>query len=153
MHEDISIQTPGSASPAPAAQTAGDIATSLAHDRTDMATQRNYMAAERTLMAWIRTALSLIGFGFTIGKLGQALGTIEMRRLIGGTRTVNIQNLAYFLVLLGTVALLAAAVQHWYQVRELAAMGLRRRFSIAFVVSLLLTALGGYALTSLVTAM
>ena len=117
---------------------------------TDLAMERNYLAAERNLMAWIRTSLSMISFGFTIGKLGQVLKEVEVKGLLGRTRMVSIDSLAFFLVILGTVALLAAAVQHWYRVRELRAMGLERQFSIAFIVALLLAAVGGLALTSLV---
>jgi hypothetical protein len=41
-------------------------------------------------------------------------------------------------------------VQHWLEVRNLSAMGFRYRFSIAFVVALLLSVLGGFALSSLI---
>jgi putative membrane protein len=127
-----------------------DAGTQLAHQRTDMAMDRNYLAGERTLMAWIRTSLSMISFGFTIGKLGKVLENIQLKGPLGNIRTVSIEGLAYFLVILGTAALLAAAIQHWRRVRELRAMGLAYRFSIAFIVALLLAALGGFALSSLV---
>ena len=47
--------------------------TDLAVDRTDLAVVRTLMGAERTLMAWVRTGLSMIGFGFTIDKVLQAM--------------------------------------------------------------------------------
>jgi len=131
MNESISKQFPG------------DVGTHLAMDRT-------YMAGERTLMAWIRTSLSMISFGFTIGKLGQVMEDIQFKGPLGHIRVVSLESLAYFLVILGTVALLGAAIQHWRRVRKLRAMGLKYQFSITFVVALLLTALGGFALTSLV---
>jgi len=127
-----------------------DVSTHLAEQRTDLALERNYMAAERTLMAWIRTALSMISFGFTIGKLGQVLQDVEVRGFLGRFHDVSVESIAYFLVVLGTLALLGATVQHWLEVREFRAMGLRRRISIAFVVSVLLTVVGGFALSSLV---
>jgi len=130
-----------------------DVGTQLAHERTDLAMDRTYLATERTLMGWIRTSLSMISFGFTIGKLGQVLHDIEFKGLLGNTHTMGVKNLAYFLVLLGTAALLAAALQHWRRVRELHAMGLDHQFSITFIVALLLTAVGGFALTSLVMAL
>ena len=40
---------------------------------TLLAMQQNFMAAERTLMASIRTSVSMVGFGFRLGKLFQAL--------------------------------------------------------------------------------
>ena len=101
-------------------------------------------------MAWIRTALSMISFGFTIGKLGQVLQDVEVRGFLGRFHDVSVESIAYFLVVLGTLALLGATVQHWLEVREFRAMGLCRRISIAFVVSVLLTVVGGFALSSLV---
>jgi putative membrane protein len=130
-----------------------DVGTQLAHQRTDMAMDRNYLAGERTLMAWIRTSLSMISFGFTIGKLGKVLQDIEYKGLLGNTRLVSTQTLAYSLVVLGTVALLAAALQHWRRVRDLRAMGLGHQFSITFIVALFLAAVGGFALSSLVMAL
>ena len=127
-----------------------DASTRLAHQRTDLALVRNYMAAERTLMAWIRTSLSMISFGFTLGKLGQVLKDVEVRGFLGRVRDLSVESIAYFLVILGTLALLGAVVQHWLEVRECRAMGLRRRFSIAFVVALLLSVFGGFALSALV---
>jgi putative membrane protein len=114
---------------------------------------RNYLAGERTLMAWIRTSLSMISFGFTIGKLGKVIQNIEYRGLLGNTRTVSTQTLAYSLVLLGTVALVAAALQHRRRVRDLHAMGLDHQFSITFIVALVLAAIGGIALSSLLMAL
>ncbi len=114
---------------------------------------RTYLADERTLMAWIRTSLSMIGFGFTIGKLGQVIHDIEFKGLLGNTRTVGVKGLAYFLVVLGTVALLEAAVQHWRRLHVLRTMGQSCRFSITFIVAPVLAAIGGFALSSLVLAL
>jgi putative membrane protein len=130
-----------------------DVGTQLAHERTDLAIERNYLADERTLMAWIRTSLSMISFGFTIGKLGQVLHDVEFKGLLGNTRTVGVKDLAYFLVILGTASLLVAAIQHWRRVRELHNMGFGRVFSVTFIVALVLVAVGGFALTSLVLAL
>jgi len=130
-----------------------DVGTQLAHQRTDIAIDRTYLADERTLMAWIRTSLSMISFGFTIGKLGQVLEQVEFKGILGNIRTVSIKDLAYFLVVLGTVALLGATLQHWRRVRELRVMGMGRKLSITFFVALLLVALGGFVLTSLVLSL
>jgi putative membrane protein len=124
----------------------GDVTTNLAMDR-------NYMAAERTLMAWIRTALSMISFGFTIGKLGQVVRTIEVKSLLGHTRMMGVESIAYFLVILGTVALLMATIQHRVSMSQLYVMGLRRQVSTSFVVAVLLIVVGGFALSSLVMAL
>lgn len=134
-------------SPPPAA-TPADTGTVLAQERTDLAVERTYWAAERTLMAWIRTALSMISFGFTIGKLGEAIGDIEVPGL-RGMRMVGTGTIAYFLVFLGTAALLVAAVQYSLRVQELCERGLRRQPSVEFVVALLLVVLGICAFGSL----
>jgi len=122
-------------------------------DGTHLAMDRTFLASERTLMAWIRTSLSMISFGFTIGKLGKVLENVEFKGLLGNVRTVSTEALAYFLVILGTAALLGASVQHWRRVRDLRAMGLGHGFSITFIVALSLAAVGGFALTSLVMAL
>ena len=126
-----------------------DTNTRLAHERTDLALDRSYMACERTLQAWIRTALSMISFGFTLGKLGDAAKSIEIKGLFH-QRQLGIESIAYFLVVLGTLGLLAATVQHVFAVFGLRRIGLRNRPSIAFVIAILLTILGGFAFTALV---
>ena len=148
MNEENNNQTPKEAPGKPDKSGAKpvDVATKLAIDRS-------YLAADRTLMAWIRTALSMISFGFTIGKLGQVMGSIEVKGVLGQTRMMSVESIAYFLVVLGTAALLAAALQHWRRVRELRAMGLGHPFSITFIVALLLAAVGAFAFTSLVVAL
>ncbi|MCK7494503.1 MAG: DUF202 domain-containing protein [Comamonadaceae bacterium] len=98
----------------PGAQT-GDVGTRLAHERTNFALARTYLAADRTLMAWIRTSLSAISFGFTMGKLGRVLHEVNVKGVIGRARVV-VSSIAYFLVVLRTLALfLLATIQHWHQ--------------------------------------
>ena len=131
-----------------------DVGTRLAHQRTSLAMERNYMALNRTLMAWIRTSLSMISFGFTIGKLGQVMEDVQIKGIMGVMRrTVSVEAIAYFLVILGTVALIGAAIQYRNRVRELLAMGMSRQFSIAFIIAILLAAVGAFALSSLVLAL
>lgn len=132
----------------PASAAPSDAGTVLAHERTDLAIERTYWAAERTLMGWVRTALSMISFGFTIGKLGQ-VAEIEVRSL-RGMKTIGAGTIAYLLVVVGTMALLAAALQYSLRVQELCQKGLRRQPSIAFIVSVLLAVLGIAAFGSLV---
>jgi putative membrane protein len=117
--------------------------------RTLLAMDRTYWAAERTLMGWIRTALSMIGFGFTIGKIGQTLQNVEVKGF-RGVREIGVDSVAYILVVLGTVSLLAAAVQYSRSVYALQVHGQRVRPSIAFLVALILCAMGIVAFSSLV---
>ena len=141
----------GGTQPGTQARGTVDVSTQLAHERTDMALARNYMASERTLMGWIRTALSMISFGFTIGKLGQTFSEVEVKGVFRGVRVVGVEGIAYFLVVLGTVALFAATVQHVLRVGEYRRMGLGvRPAGLAVIIALLLVIVGGFALTSLV---
>jgi uncharacterized membrane protein YidH (DUF202 family) len=95
----------------------------------------------------------MISFGFTIGKLGQVLHEVEVKGIMGHVRTVSTERIAYFLVILGTVALIGAALQHWQRMRELRAMGLSRELPITFIVALLLAVVGGFALSALILAL
>lgn len=117
---------------------------------TDLAMMRNYLASERTLMGWIRTSLSMISFGFTLGKIGQSLQSFQVKGVFGKSQMWSVEQVAYFLVILGTVALLLAIIQHRLRMRDLHRMGLERQFSVTNVVALLLTLLGLFAFSSLV---
>jgi putative membrane protein len=110
-----------------------DRGTVLAENRTDLATRRTLIAGERTLMAWIRTAISMIGFGFTICKFFQYLPEdIEARNVQHPNAA---RNLGLTLVALGTVALLAATLQHRDFLKEIGASQTRHSRSISFVVA------------------
>jgi putative membrane protein len=121
----------------------------LALQRTTLALERNYLASERTLMAWVRTALSMISFGFTIGKLGQALQDDRLSGLLGRS-SFSVNNMAYLLVIIGTFALVGANLQHHIRVHALRALGFPRQFSIAAPAAMLLAVVGGFAFTALV---
>jgi putative membrane protein len=116
---------------------------------TDLALERTLMASERTLMAWVRTSLALISFGFTLGKLGDVLKSAKVA--LWGDRTTDVMGVAYYLVVLGTVALVLAAVQNRVEVSALSRQGLARRPSLAFVVAILMSLLGLFVFTDLVT--
>jgi putative membrane protein len=116
---------------------------------TNLALERTAMATERTLMAWIRTALSMISFGFTIGKLGEALASAKVTLMFG--RESDTKRVGYFLVVLGTSSLIMALVQNRIEVAGLERQGLKRRPILAFLVGVLLSLLGILAFTDLVT--
>ena len=123
--------------------------TRLAGTRTNLAFMRNVMAAERTLMAWIRTCLAMISFGFTIGKLGDVLASPKVTLMFG--HTADLDAVAYYLVCIGTVALILAAVQYRFEVADFTPVGVKRRPSLAFIMAILLSLLGVFAFTDLVT--
>ena len=119
---------------------AKDRATVLAEERTDLAFQRTLIAAERTLMAWIRTALSMIGFGFSIYKFFQYL---PEEIAAGNVRRPQApRNLGMSLIALGTLALSAAALQHWKFLHEIGVSHKRSVLSISFIVSIAVILIG-----------
>jgi putative membrane protein len=128
---------------------ATDLSTRLSQTRTNLSLQRTYLSNERTLESWVRTALSMISFGFTLGKIAQASHGDQVQGIFG-RHTWSISGVAYFLVIVGLVALLGATMQNWLRVRQLYAMGFPRQFSIALIVALLVAAVGIFALTALV---
>jgi uncharacterized membrane protein YidH (DUF202 family) len=93
--------------------------------------------------------MELIGIGFTHGKIAQASGGNPVQGIFG-RHTWSISGIAYFLVIVGLVGLLGATIQHRIRVRQLHAMGLPRQFSIAFIVALLVAAVGIFAFMALV---
>jgi putative membrane protein len=121
----------------------------VADSGNDLALERTLMAAERTLMAWVRTSLALISFGFTLGKLGDVLRSVKVT--LWRDHTTDIIGVAYYLVVIGTVALVLAAVQNRVEVAALSRQGLARRPSLAFVIAILMSLLGLFVFTDLVT--
>jgi len=90
--------------------------TDLAADRTDLAVDRTLMGAERTLMAWVRTGLSMIGFGFTIYKVLQAMlkEGIQLTPSIKGPR-----NIGLFLIAIGTLSAFMGSFEYWLITKDL----------------------------------
>ena len=117
-----------------------DRGTVLAEERTDLALDRTVLAAERTLMAWIRTSLSMIGFGFTIFKFFQylpeeiAAGNIQ--------RPQAPRNLGLTLIVLGTLALVAAAWQHRNFLEKALTSQKQKTWSLAFFVAIAVILIG-----------
>jgi len=145
------LQGIGLASARPVSERATTYAAPVGATRTDLALARSAMAAERTLMAWIRTSLAMISFGFTLGKVGDAVRVARVELMFG--RTADVAGVAYYLVTLGTLALILAAVQYRIELASLGIRSLKRRSSLAFVIAVLLSLLGGFALIDLVTAL
>ena len=116
---------------------------------TRLALQRSYLANERTLMAWIRTAVSLIGFGFTLAKVFQALADSNV--LIRGPAGMvwTAEGVGITMIALGSFALVVAVFDHRRELRLLHAAGLERRFSLTTVVASVLAILGVMAVLSL----
>ena len=108
----------------------------LAAERTDMAFERSRMASDRTTMVFMRTSISLIGFGFSIPALFEALrrvpgledSAIERARFIG-----------LFMLGIAVFMLMTAIAQHVLYLRRLAgAAGRPFPFSVALLACVLL---------------
>lgn len=86
--------------------------------QSDNGRQLVYYSAERTLMAWIRTALSLMALGFVIDRFGLVLR--QMLPEVGPI--LHSQAFSFwagtFLVLLGTLMAMVAAVRYLLFVRD-----------------------------------
>jgi len=116
-----------------------DTPTQLAYDRT-------WLAEERTILAWVRTATSLITFGFAIYSFfviptgpGHAHASYLGPRIF-----------ATGLIVVGLVALLAAAVQRYQALKVMKATYTGfSRVSIAEIVGALIGCLGLLALVML----
>ena len=94
-------------------------------------------------MAWIRTALSMIGFGFTIYKFFQYL---PEEIAAGNIRRPNApRNLGLTLIALGTLALVAAAFQHWILLRDIGTTKFRQNISVSLVVAIAVILIGATA--------
>ncbi|HLN13522.1 MAG TPA: DUF202 domain-containing protein, partial [bacterium] len=86
-----------------------------------LSAHRTRMASERTLMGWIRTSISMMTFGFTLAKTVEYVlqqGVLGKDKL-AGIRADAPLRVGYFLVILATLALAAALIQHWTFVRGL----------------------------------
>lgn len=113
--------------------------TVLAQQRTALAIERTRIASERTLMAWIRTSISMIGFGFTIYKFFQYLSQAA-KSSIG--RPYTARNLGLTLIVLGTIALIAASVQYWQSLKNLRSQGAKFGWSLALIIAVLVALIG-----------
>lgn len=124
-------------------QKAGDSALNT----TDLAVERSRMAAERTLMAWIRTSLSMISFGFTIFKFFQYM---KESQTVQRWEPSGALHMGATLVVVGTLLLIPATIQHWLFLRRLKGQAkLRFPISIAQIAAGMISLLGLGAVANL----
>lgn len=117
-------------------------------DATDLAVERSRMAAERTMMAWIRTSLSMISFGFTMFKFFQYMQ--ESKSEMRTWEPTGALHMGATLVILGTLILVPAGIQHWMVIRRLKKQAnYRFPISIAQITASLITFLGLMAMANL----
>lgn len=119
--------------------------------RTSLAVERTFLAAERTLMAWLRTALSMISFGFTLAKFFEYVAGQRGSPIVGRFgATWSPRTVGMAMVVIGTIALLVAVVQHRRRVNALRREGLLPQWNLAYWVGIAVAALGAFALGLLV---
>ncbi|MDJ0659343.1 MAG: DUF202 domain-containing protein [Crocosphaera sp.] len=84
----------------------------------ELAKERNRAAAERTITAWIQNCLTLIGFGFAIDQIFQAL----QQKFPNRNPLITIQSAHYIsltLIAIGIVLLIIAMIQHYFEVQSI----------------------------------
>jgi inner membrane protein YidH len=116
---------------------------------SELARERSREAADRTLLAWIRTCLSLIAFGFGTAKIVDYVERIDPNRISDPLSSAEVFGTAF--IALGTVALLAALLQHVRKVKQMdesnfSYSGVR---PLTVVVSAVLLIIGIFAIVAL----
>jgi putative membrane protein len=117
---------------------------------------RIFFAAERTLLAWLRTGLTVIGLGFVVARFGLLLRVLAAQSHGAYTQARSEPSgaLGVLFVLIGTIAVLGATVQHRRFISTLPPSELPPAYSRTFalllsgVVGLLGLLLAGYLLVS-----
>ena len=114
-----------------------DTATLLAFERTRI-------AYERTMMAWIRTATSLITFGFSVYKFFE----IEMQTAPPISMVLGPRGFGLALIGIGLLSLVVGTVEHARDLRALRQMYPDMPRSMSKFVSIVVGALGLFALVA-----
>lgn len=116
---------------------------------------RVFFAAERTLLAWLRTGLTIIALGFVVSRFGlfiRLLAAQSQKSVPAHSSLPAILGTTF--VIVGTLAIFAAAIQHKQFVATLRQADLPRSYSTVFAISLSLLvgalgiALAGYLMFS-----
>lgn len=113
-------------------------AKSQAQINTDLATDRTLMAADRSLMAWLRTGLSMIGFGFTIYKILDAV----QEQGIDKFKHSMPRNVGLFLSGMGTVAIVIGTIEFWVRFRQLRKLKPYHRLQPTLLMAIVMSAAG-----------
>ena len=123
--------------------------TELAEIRNELAKMRNRDAADRTLMAWIRTGLSLIGFGFGIDKIVDALASSQLEKSPNLMTNVRIFGMSF--IGIGVFSLLVASILHRREVRsiDLEDFKYKAPFPLTLLVTFLVALIGLFTFFSI----
>lgn len=105
---------------------------------------RVLFAAERTLLAWLRTGLTVIGLGFIISRFGLFIQLLASQPLAQQTNATISVIFGIGFVIIGSLAIAMAAIQHKRFVRSLTPEQLSTAYSntFAFTMSMFVAMLG-----------
>ena len=113
---------------------------------------RVFFAAERTLLAWLRTGLTIIALAFVVSRFGLFVRLLLMQAQGSSPASPLSAGLGVAFVVVGTVAIVVAAVQHRHFIATLPQSDLPPAYSrtpalvLSFFVGALGVALAGYLL-------
>lgn len=76
---------------------------------------RVFFASERTLLAWVRTGIAIVGLGFVVSRFGLFLRVLALQldpNAGHGSSHGYANAIGILLVLLGSLSMAGAAIQH-----------------------------------------
>jgi putative membrane protein len=107
---------------------------------------RVFFAAERTLLAWIRTGITIIALGFVVARFGLFVQLLSKQSDVelAHTHPKLSAGLGITFVLVGTLAIVLAAIQHHRFIKKLSDNDLPPAYSrtYAIAVALMVASLG-----------
>jgi len=107
---------------------------------------RVFFAAERTMLAWLRTGLTIIAIGFLVSRFGLFVQLFSTQApALAHQNTIAISSsLGVCFVVVGSLAIATAAIQHRRFVATLSASSLPSAYSskLAVILSVFIALLG-----------
>jgi len=99
---------------------------------------RVFFAAERTLLAWLRTGLTIVALGFVVSRFGLFVQLLALQSPASASAIHSSWSavLGVAFVIVGSLAIVAAAVQHRRFVATLPQRDLPAAYSRTFALAL-----------------
>lgn len=106
--------------------------------KTSPADPRVFFAAERTMLAWLRTGLTIIAIGFLVSRFGLFVQLFSVQApALAHQNTIAISSMiGVFFVVVGSLAIATAAIQHNRFVSTLSESSLPSAYSSKLAVML-----------------